>query len=81
MRNAFAEALYEAAIEDERVGIVVADISPAGPMAKFQEECAERFINVGVAEQNMIGICAESVHSLVGIRWLCRWLLSWWRWR
>ena len=66
MRNAFAEALYEAAIEDERVGIVVADISPAGPMAKFQEECAERFINVGVAEQTMIGICAGM--ALKGLR-------------
>ena len=54
MRNAFAEALYEAAIEDERVCIVVADISPAGPMADFQKDCAERFINVGVAEQTLV---------------------------
>ena len=58
MRNAFAESLYNAAVNDDRVSIVVADISPAGPMAKFQEEYSERFINVGVAEQNMIGICA-----------------------
>ncbi|NQU61393.1 MAG: transketolase [Rhodospirillales bacterium] len=58
MRNAFAESLYQAAVEDDRVSIVVADISPAGSMVKFQEECPERFINVGVAEQNMIGICA-----------------------
>lgn len=58
MRNAFAEALYGAAVEDDRVSIIVADISPAGSMAKFQEECPERFINVGVAEQNMIGMCA-----------------------
>ncbi len=58
MRNAFAEALYDVARHDDRVAIVVADISPAGPMAKFQQECGERFINVGVAEQSMIGICA-----------------------
>lgn len=58
MRNAFAEALYEAASQDERVCIVVADISPAGSMAKFQKEHPQRFINVGVAEQSMIGICA-----------------------
>ena len=58
MRNAFAEALYEAASKDERVCIVVADISPAGSMAKFQTEHPQRFINVGVAEQSMIGICA-----------------------
>jgi transketolase len=37
---------------------VVADISPAGSMAKFQTEYPERFINVGVAEQLMIGMAA-----------------------
>lgn len=66
MRNAFAEALYEVARNDPRVAIVVADISPAGPMAKFQQECGERFINVGVAEQTMIGICAGL--ALKGLR-------------
>ena len=38
--------------------MVVADISPAGSMAKFSEEYPDRFINVGVAEQVMIGMCA-----------------------
>ncbi len=50
--------LYKFAIEDSRIHIVVADISPAGSMAKFRNEFPERFINVGVAEQAMIGICA-----------------------
>ena len=54
----FAETLYELAKEDPRIYIVVADISPAGSMAKFREEFPERFINVGTAEQSMIGICA-----------------------
>lgn len=58
MRNAFSEALYEAALEDNRICIVVSDISPAGSMAAFQTDHAERFLNVGVAEQSMIGICA-----------------------
>lgn len=58
MRNAFSEALYEAALEDDRVCIVVSDISPAGSMAEFQKDHADRFLNVGVAEQSMIGICA-----------------------
>ena len=58
MRNTFSETLYECAKQDPRVYIVVADISPAGSMAKFQEEYPERFINVGVAEQVMIGIAA-----------------------
>jgi transketolase len=58
VRNTFAETLYEIGVNDPRIFIVVADISPAGSMAKFREECPERFINVGVAEQTMIGICA-----------------------
>jgi transketolase len=58
MRNAFAEVLYEVARADPRIHIVVSDISPAGSMAKFRTEFPERFINVGVAEQCMIGVCA-----------------------
>jgi transketolase len=58
MRNTFSEALYEAATANRDIYIVVADISPAGSMAKFSTQYPERFINVGVAEQSMIGICA-----------------------
>ena len=58
MRNTFSETLYECAKADPNVYIVVADISPAGSMAKFQTEYPERFINVGVAEQVMIGMAA-----------------------
>lgn len=58
MRNTFSETLYECAKADPRIYIVVADISPAGSMAKFQSEYPERFINVGVAEQVMIGMAA-----------------------
>jgi transketolase len=58
MRNTFSEALYKAATADPRVYVVVSDISPAGSMSKFRDEYPDRFINVGVAEQSMIGICA-----------------------
>lgn len=58
MRNTFSETLYECASADPSIFIVVADISPAGSMAKFQTEYPERFVNVGVAEQVMIGMCA-----------------------
>ncbi len=66
MRNRFAEALYEEAIKNPAVAIVVADISPAGSMSKFRDEFPDRFINVGVAEQSMIGICAGM--ALRGLR-------------
>ncbi|MBC9879802.1 transketolase [Bradyrhizobium sp. INPA01-394B] len=58
MRNTFSETLYAEATANPEVYIVVADISPAGSMAKFSSEYPERFINVGVAEQTMIGIAA-----------------------
>jgi len=58
VRNTFSQALYEEARANPDVYIVVADISPAGSMNKFSSEYPERFINVGVAEQTMIGIAA-----------------------
>lgn len=58
MRNTFSEALYEEATKNPEIYIVVSDISPAGSMAKFTTQYPERFINVGVAEQSMIGIAA-----------------------
>jgi len=58
MRNAFSKTLYECGQKDSSIAMVVADISPAGSMAKFSEEYPDRFINVGVAEQVMIGMCA-----------------------
>jgi transketolase len=58
VRNTFSETLYQEACGEPRICIVVADISPAGSMAKFGTEFPDRFVNVGVAEQSMIGICA-----------------------
>jgi len=58
MRNKFADVLYNCACENEDIAIVVADISPAGSMENMRREFPERFLNVGVAEQSMIGICA-----------------------
>jgi transketolase len=58
VRDTFARTLYQVTKETPKVFIVVADISPAGSMAQFREEFPDRFINVGVAEQSMIGLCA-----------------------
>ncbi len=66
MRNHFADTFYELGKEDPRLSIVVADISPAGSIAKFREEFPERFVNTGVAEQIMIGMAAGM--SMRGLR-------------
>lgn len=58
MRNAFADAVYQIGKEKTNLFVVVADISPAGSMVSFRNEFPERFVNVGVAEQSMIGVCA-----------------------
>tara|TARA_A100001015_G_C15028084_1_gene731600 strand:- start:2042 stop:2965 length:924 start_codon:yes stop_codon:yes gene_type:complete len=58
MRNVFAEQLYKLGKKNKKIFCVVSDISPAGSMVNFSKEFPERFINVGVAEQSMIGISA-----------------------
>ena len=58
MRNKFSETLANLANKNKNIYIVVADISPAGKMETFQKNHKNRFINVGVAEQTMIGVCA-----------------------
>ena len=58
MRNKFSETLANLANKNKNIYIVVADISPAGKMESFQKNHKDRFINVGVAEQTMIGVCA-----------------------
>ena len=58
MRNTFADTFYELGKADPRLAVVVADISPAGSIAKFRQDFPDRFINTGVAEQVMIGLCA-----------------------
>ena len=58
MRNRFADTFYELGKADPRLCVVVADISPAGSIAKFRNEFPDRFINTGVAEQIMIGMVA-----------------------
>jgi transketolase len=62
MRNTFADTFYEAGKHDPRLVVVVADISPAGSIAKFREDFPQRFINTGVAEQIMIGLVAGMAH-------------------
>lgn len=66
MRNTFADVFYEAGKREKRLAVVVADISPAGSIQKFREDFPERFVNTGVSEQIMIGMCAGM--ALRGLR-------------
>ena len=55
MRTALVETLCELAQEDDRVMLLTADLG-WGALEPFAKAFPRRFINVGVAEQNMIGV-------------------------
>jgi len=57
MRGAFFRALLEMAEQNERVHLVVGDIG-FGVVEEFARRFPKRFLNAGVAEQNMTGIAA-----------------------
>jgi transketolase len=57
MRNAFSDALVEAARNDARVLLLTGDHGYA-LFDAFRRHFPDRFINAGVAEQNMVGVAA-----------------------
>ena len=57
MRTAFFNALSSAAAGDERVWLVVGDLG-YGVVEKFAQSFPDRYVNAGVAEQNMAGLAA-----------------------
>lgn len=57
-RDAFANTLLELAAADPRVVVVVNDSVGSSKVGEFRKEYPHRTINVGIAEQNMIGVAA-----------------------
>ena len=57
MRNAFVAALLDAAEQDPSVWLINADLG-FSVLEPFAERFPDRYMNVGVAEQNMIGVAA-----------------------
>jgi transketolase len=55
MRSAFASGLLDLAADDERVMLLTGDLGFA-VLEPFAERFPDRFLNVGVAEENMVGI-------------------------
>jgi transketolase len=55
MRAAFADELLALAREDHRIVLLTGDLG-FGVLESFAEAYPERFFNVGVAEQNMVGM-------------------------
>lgn len=57
MRAAFISTLIDLAREDERIFLLVGDVGYR-LVEPYAQEFPQRFINIGIAEQNMIGIAA-----------------------
>jgi transketolase len=55
MRTAFFRALMDLAEADERITLVVGDLG-FGAVEPFAQRFPDRFVNAGVAEQNMTGL-------------------------
>ncbi len=57
IRDAFFDSLYDIAVADPDVIFLTADMS-AFSLQKFKRDLPDRYFNVGVAEQNLIGVAA-----------------------
>ncbi len=67
MRSVFNRVLVEIAKQDPRIYMVLADIG-YGEIEPFAETFPERFINCGVAEQNMAGVaCGVALEGNLAI--------------
>jgi len=58
LREAYGESLLKYGRDNERVFVLDADVSNSTRSIVFGKECPERFINVGIAEANMVGVAA-----------------------
>lgn len=57
MRGAFVQSLCEAAARDPRIWLLTGDLGFSA-LEPFAQAFPERFVNAGVAEQNMTGVAA-----------------------
>jgi transketolase len=57
-REAFQRTLVELAADDERIVAVVNDSTGSSKLGAFGKAYPDRLINVGIAEQNMVGVGA-----------------------
>jgi transketolase len=57
-RKAFADTLLELARADERIVAVCNDSVGSSNLVAFREELPDRLINVGIAEQDLVGVGA-----------------------
>ena len=57
MRNTFINKLRDLAKENKKIFLIVGDLG-FNVVEEFAEEFPDRFLNIGVAEQNMVGVAS-----------------------
>ena len=57
-RATFGQAILEMARERDDFYVMSADLAQSSGLVRFREEFPDRFFNVGIAEQNLIGVAA-----------------------
>src|SRR3972149_3068805 len=57
MRKIFSDSIEKAALRDEKIIFITGDLG-FNAFENLQKSIGDRFINAGVAEQNMIGLAA-----------------------
>ena len=62
MRDAFFEALADLARDDERVWALTGDLG-IGLFDDFERVAPGRYLNVGIAEQNLVGVAAGLAYA------------------
>ena len=57
-RPVFGMTVHELACNDKNIIAIVADVATSAGLGRMREELPEQLIDVGIAEQNMIGVAA-----------------------
>jgi len=57
-RQAFTDTLVELAKTDRDIVVVTSDARGSATLTKFANELPDQFVEVGIAEQNAIGVSA-----------------------
>lgn len=61
--RSYGDALVEAALKDDRIVALCADLVPPTETDRFRDELPDRFLNTGIAEANMIGMAGGMARS------------------
>ena len=62
MRKEFSNAIEKLADEDDSIVFITGDLG-YNALENLQVKLGKRFINAGVAEQNMVGVAAGFAHK------------------